>query len=168
MYPSGGLSQTDAWTNRRIYDYPSTLHTGLSDGPNDHKLSYGFKHLYRVVRTLQTSVKSSIRIDRNGVLSIQFLLPEIKGKLAYIDFLVSNSFLFYLLWSIAYTFGCFWYYWVERMVGWLIDCWFWLHSANRKAMNKFTTICLSLFDEGQHACFDDHTKHTRQWSNIHL
>lgn len=54
-------------------------------------LSYGFKHLYRVVRTLQTSVKSSVRIDRNGVLSIQFLLPEIKSKLAYIDFLVSES-----------------------------------------------------------------------------
>lgn len=54
-------------------------------------LSYGFKHLYRVVRTLQTSVKSSVRIDRNGVLSIQFLLPEIKSKLAYIDFLVSSE-----------------------------------------------------------------------------
>ena len=53
--------------------------------------SYSFKPLHRVVRSLQTSVKSAVRIDRSGMLGVQFMLPELKGKFAYVDFVVSRT-----------------------------------------------------------------------------
>jgi len=48
--------------------------------------SYAFKPLARAVRLLQTSIKSCIRMDSNGLLSIQFQLPQVKGANAYIDY----------------------------------------------------------------------------------
>jgi len=78
---------------------PPTLIPLQMDYPNDRdvletfdciepiQFSYSFKPLNRVVRSLSTSVKSSLRIDSSGLLSIQFQLPELKGKNAYIDFL---------------------------------------------------------------------------------
>ncbi|KAF9505833.1 hypothetical protein BS47DRAFT_1306090, partial [Hydnum rufescens UP504] len=73
-------------------DYPSdsdVLET--FDCEQAIQFSYSFKPLSRVVRSLSTSIKSSLRIDSTGLLSIQFQLPEVKGKNAYIDFLVSGS-----------------------------------------------------------------------------
>ncbi|KAE9398343.1 Rad1-domain-containing protein [Gymnopus androsaceus JB14] len=38
--------------------------------------SYRFSHISRTVRALQTSVKTSLRIDSEGLLSLQFLMPS--------------------------------------------------------------------------------------------
>ncbi|KAF8321651.1 Rad1-domain-containing protein, partial [Clavulina sp. PMI_390] len=38
-------------------------------------IDYTFKYLQRVVKAMQTSIKTSIRIDQAGVLGVQFLLP---------------------------------------------------------------------------------------------
>jgi glyceraldehyde-3-phosphate dehydrogenase/erythrose-4-phosphate dehydrogenase len=53
--------------------------------------SYSFKPLHRIVRSLQTAVKSAVRIDTSGMLGVQFMLPELKGKFAYVDFVVSTT-----------------------------------------------------------------------------
>lgn len=50
--------------------------------------SYSFKPIYRVVRSLQAAVKTCVRIDTDGILGIQFMLPEVKGMIGYIDFMV--------------------------------------------------------------------------------
>lgn len=38
--------------------------------------SYRFSHIARTMRALQTSVKTSLRIDNEGLLSLQFLMPS--------------------------------------------------------------------------------------------
>jgi cell cycle checkpoint protein len=37
--------------------------------------SYHFKHIAKTMRALQTSTKTSLRIDDEGLLSLQFLMP---------------------------------------------------------------------------------------------
>ncbi|KAJ4475748.1 Rad1/Rec1/Rad17 [Lentinula aciculospora] len=58
------------------------------DYPNDREVlesfecispvsfSYRFSHIARTMRALQTSVKTSLRIDNEGLLSLQFLMPS--------------------------------------------------------------------------------------------
>jgi hypothetical protein len=43
-------------------------------------LSYRFTHISRTMRALQSSTKSSLRVDEDGLLSIQFLMPNPKPK----------------------------------------------------------------------------------------
>lgn len=38
-------------------------------------VSYHFKHIAKTMRALQTSTKTSLRIDDEGLLSLQFLMP---------------------------------------------------------------------------------------------
>lgn len=42
--------------------------------------SYRFGHISRTLRALQNSTKTSVRIDKNGLLSLQFLLPSSKPR----------------------------------------------------------------------------------------
>ena len=42
--------------------------------------SYRFAHISRTMRALQSSTKTSLRIDEDGLLSIQFLMPNPKPK----------------------------------------------------------------------------------------
>ncbi|KAJ3759732.1 Rad1/Rec1/Rad17 [Lentinula raphanica] len=57
------------------------------------KFSYRFSHIARTIRALQTSVKTSLRIDNEGLLSLQFLMPtpvsrmhQGKGTSNFIEF----------------------------------------------------------------------------------
>ena len=42
--------------------------------------SYRFVHISRTLRALQSSTKTSLRIDEDGLLSIQFLMPNPRLK----------------------------------------------------------------------------------------
>jgi len=42
------------------------------------RFSYRFGHIARTQRALQNSVKTSIRMDEDGVLSLQFMMPSVK------------------------------------------------------------------------------------------
>ncbi|KAF9265823.1 Rad1-domain-containing protein [Marasmius fiardii PR-910] len=42
--------------------------------------SYRFVHITRAMRALQTSVKTSLRIDKEGLLSLQFLMPAQRSR----------------------------------------------------------------------------------------
>ncbi|GJF00585.1 Rad1-domain-containing protein [Phanerochaete sordida] len=62
------------------------------DYPNDREVletcecddvvnfSYSFKHIVKAVKALQISTKTSLRIDEQGLLSMQFLMPEPKTR----------------------------------------------------------------------------------------
>ncbi|KAJ3570096.1 hypothetical protein NP233_g4621 [Leucocoprinus birnbaumii] len=61
--------------------------------------SYRFSHIAKSLRAVQSSTKTSLRIDNDGLLSLQFMMPPPKGKeddgessAAYIDFQVSPNF----------------------------------------------------------------------------
>lgn len=41
--------------------------------------SYRFGHISRTLRALQSSTKTSLRIDEEGLLSLQFLMPSPKS-----------------------------------------------------------------------------------------
>jgi cell cycle checkpoint protein len=43
-------------------------------------LSYRFVHISRTLRALQSSTKTSLRIDEDGLLSLQFLMPNPKPR----------------------------------------------------------------------------------------
>jgi len=61
------------------------------DYPNDREVletfeclrnvsfSYRFAHISRALRALQSSTKTSLRIDDDGLLSLQFLMPKLKN-----------------------------------------------------------------------------------------
>ncbi|KAJ7826646.1 Rad1-domain-containing protein [Mycena leptocephala] len=58
-------------------DYPNdrdVLETFECTGP------YRFGHISRTLRALQSSTKTSLRIDDEGLLSLQFLMPSAKAK----------------------------------------------------------------------------------------
>lgn len=42
--------------------------------------SYRFGHISRTLRALQNSTKTSLRIDREGLLALQFLMPSPKPR----------------------------------------------------------------------------------------
>ena len=42
--------------------------------------SYSFKHISKALRALTSSAKTSLRIDEDGLLSFQFLMPAPKPK----------------------------------------------------------------------------------------
>ncbi|RDB24017.1 Cell cycle checkpoint protein RAD1 [Hypsizygus marmoreus] len=44
------------------------------------RFSYRFAHISRALRALQSSTKTSLRIDEEGLLSLQFLMPSPKPK----------------------------------------------------------------------------------------
>lgn len=57
--------------------------------------SYRFGHILRTIKALQSSTKTSLRIDEDGLLSLQFLMPSSKpraagGTDAFIEFRVRN------------------------------------------------------------------------------
>lgn len=57
--------------------------------------SYRFGHILRTIKALQSSIKTSLRIDEDGLLSLQFLMPSSKpraagGTDAFIEFRVST------------------------------------------------------------------------------
>jgi len=69
-------------------DYPNdrdVLEAFDCEEPVEFK--YNFKPLYRVIRSLTSSVKSSIRIESSGLLSIQFQLPKSGFSNAFVDLL---------------------------------------------------------------------------------
>lgn len=45
-------------------------------------VSYRFGHIARTLRALQSSTKTSLRIEEDGLLSLQFLMPSPKPKTA--------------------------------------------------------------------------------------
>ena len=47
--------------------------------PNNNR-SYRFGHISRTLRALQSSTKTSLRIDDEGLLSLQFLMPSPKPR----------------------------------------------------------------------------------------
>ncbi|KAI0029333.1 Rad1/Rec1/Rad17, partial [Vararia minispora EC-137] len=57
------------------------------------KFSYRFAHLHHMLRALQNSSRTSLRIDSQGILSMQALVPPHKrgARDCYIDFLVRFS-----------------------------------------------------------------------------
>ncbi|KAG6845217.1 hypothetical protein H0H87_012544 [Tephrocybe sp. NHM501043] len=57
------------------------------------RVSYRFGHITKTLRALQSSTKTSLRIDEGGLLSLQFLMPSLKGGTsdAFIEFRVSDS-----------------------------------------------------------------------------
>ncbi|THG96781.1 hypothetical protein EW026_g5123 [Hermanssonia centrifuga] len=58
-------------------DYPSDKDVlEACDCPAPVGFSYKFAHIARASRALQTSTKTSMRIDRDGLLSLQFLMPS--------------------------------------------------------------------------------------------
>jgi hypothetical protein len=59
--------------------------------------SYRFGHISRTLKALQHSFKTSLRIDRDGLLSLQFLMPKPGrngGGDAFIEFRVSLQYYF--------------------------------------------------------------------------
>ncbi|KAG5650882.1 hypothetical protein H0H81_010661 [Sphagnurus paluster] len=44
------------------------------------RFSYRFQHISRTLKALQSSTKTSLRIDEDGLLSLQFLMPSPKPK----------------------------------------------------------------------------------------
>lgn len=61
--------------------------------------SYRFSHIAKTLRALQSSTKTSLRIDDEGLLSLQFMMPSSKargldgeGPQAFIEFQVRLSF----------------------------------------------------------------------------
>ncbi|QRV86443.1 cell cycle checkpoint Rad1 [Ceratobasidium sp. AG-Ba] len=50
--------------------------------------SYRFSHIARALRALQGSLKTSLRIDGDGLLSLQFMMPASQGAL--VEFRASN------------------------------------------------------------------------------
>ena len=65
----------------------------------DNYCSYRFGHISRALRALQSSTKTSLRIDEEGLLSLQFLMPSPKARAvdggadAFIEFRVSRHFI---------------------------------------------------------------------------
>ena len=58
-------------------------------------ISYRFGHISRTLKALQHTFKTSLRIDRDGLLSLQFLMPKPGrggGGDAFIEFRVSLQF----------------------------------------------------------------------------
>lgn len=59
--------------------------------------SYRFAHISRTLKALQGSTKTSLRIDDEGLLSLQFLMPSPKPRggivEAFIEFRVCLAFL---------------------------------------------------------------------------
>ncbi len=59
--------------------------------------SYRFSHIVKTLRALQSSTKTSLRIDDEGLLSLQFMMPSSKarglseGPQAFIEFQVCLS-----------------------------------------------------------------------------
>jgi cell cycle checkpoint protein len=43
--------------------------------------TYRFGHISRTLRALQSSAKTSLRIDDEGLMSLQFLMPSPKAKI---------------------------------------------------------------------------------------
>ncbi|KAG6918017.1 hypothetical protein DXG01_016869 [Tephrocybe rancida] len=71
------------------------------DYPNDREVLETFEcretvrvrfgHITKTLRALQSSIKTSLRIDEDGLLSLQFLMPSLKGGTsdAFIEFRLS-------------------------------------------------------------------------------
>ncbi|KAF9068350.1 Rad1-domain-containing protein [Rhodocollybia butyracea] len=80
-------ARMQAKPNLRI-EATGTFGTTEMDYPNDRDVlesfecvksvsfSYRFSHIARTMRALQSSVKTSLRIDNEGLLSLQFLMPS--------------------------------------------------------------------------------------------
>ncbi|KAF5379886.1 hypothetical protein D9757_007177 [Collybiopsis confluens] len=85
-------ARMQAKPNLRI-EATGTFGTTEMDYPNDRDVlesfecvkpvsfSYRFSHIVRTMRALQTSVKTSLRIDDEGLLSLQFLMPSPMSRL---------------------------------------------------------------------------------------
>jgi cell cycle checkpoint protein len=61
--------------------------------------SYRFAHIARTLRALQNSTKTSLRIDDDGLLSLQFMMPSPKPRgglsTAFIDYRVCTHLVFF-------------------------------------------------------------------------
>jgi cell cycle checkpoint protein len=63
-------------------DYPNNgdvleLFQYTADEPT--RFTYRYHHISRTLKALGNSVKTSLRLSEDGVLSLQFMMPEIKG-----------------------------------------------------------------------------------------
>ncbi|KAL6308005.1 Rad1/Rec1/Rad17 [Sparassis latifolia] len=80
-------------------DYPSDKEVlETCECENTVSFSYRFSHISKTLRALQSSSKTSLRINEEGLLSLQFLMPSPKsraggggGASAFIEFRVSLS-----------------------------------------------------------------------------
>ncbi|KIK54531.1 hypothetical protein GYMLUDRAFT_249463 [Collybiopsis luxurians FD-317 M1] len=78
---AGSFGNTEARFIRRM-DYPNDRDVLESfECVNPVSFSYRFSHIARTMRALQTSVKTSLRIDDEGLLSLQFLMPSSTSRL---------------------------------------------------------------------------------------
>ena len=59
--------------------------------PYTSSFSYKFAHIVKALRALINSTKTSVRINSNGLLSLQFLMPPSKpgGSEAFMEYRVS-------------------------------------------------------------------------------
>ncbi|KAJ3815398.1 Rad1/Rec1/Rad17 [Lentinula lateritia] len=74
--PNFRIEATGTFGNTEM-DYPNdrdVLESFECEAPV--RFSYRFSHIARTMRALQTSVKTSLRIDNEGLLSLQFLMPS--------------------------------------------------------------------------------------------
>ncbi|KAJ8093604.1 checkpoint clamp complex protein Rad1 [Marasmius tenuissimus] len=62
-------------TEMEYFNERDVLETFECAGPGPVSFSYRFVHITRAMRALQTSIKTSLRIDKEGLLSLQFLMP---------------------------------------------------------------------------------------------
>lgn len=84
------------WRRLNVQDRSASGRTSKSfpmNWFNVHTTSYRFGHISRALRALQSSMKTSLRIDDEGLLSLQFLMPSPKPRggssEAFIEFRVS-------------------------------------------------------------------------------
>lgn len=87
--PPGGNRREPALRIHAIGSFGSTD----MDYPNDREVlelfecaervsfNYRFSHITRALRALQNSLKTSLRIDSDGLLSLQFMMPATQGAL---------------------------------------------------------------------------------------
>jgi cell cycle checkpoint protein len=58
----------------------------LSDPSSTFKASYKFSLIQRAARAMSAATKVSIRVDEQGVLSLQFMIEVEVGKVSFVDF----------------------------------------------------------------------------------
>ncbi|KAF1971601.1 DNA repair exonuclease rad1 [Bimuria novae-zelandiae CBS 107.79] len=58
----------------------------LSDPTTPFRASYKFSLIQRAARTMSVATKVSVRVDEQGVLSLQFMIEVEPGKVSFVDF----------------------------------------------------------------------------------
>lgn len=72
-------------------DDPDVLETFECD--ETISFSYRFSHITKTLKALQNSSKTSLRIDENGLLSLQFLSSSVSPRGGVVDSILDFKFL---------------------------------------------------------------------------